>query len=432
MRALGPRGRYMNFNISVICETCETQTNCRLGMSNRKHQPLQFRCQSCASPIDITMTPDFENIGIDIQVSGANQIEAGMFKPEVNFVDLHLDFPVAFGEYKMGHTPFMQASMRVGHQEMQMHALRVNYLNDVYENEKIIKEIFTLYSNDNKPLFKKKVLSFLNSKMECDTQLDQNRALYHAIERSFFPFSEPKKNVDNVHLITEKLMKMEDNDKSTLHAFINEIISNNFLKNIQTDCLEIYPRIIDIELMLRPALFLDYDDNYDGNKVPFRVSAHEFVEVKDLYKDISEIISRALVLVAGINNIIQRNSHDTFLTEKNSPKDLNKYADYPLGRKLDYIDDSWYPLDNDVLDNHLRNSVAHYKAEYDEVTQAITYYPKREGMKQEKPENMCFLDFSRRILLAFRELHRLNHLTKCLFVYYYLRISGVKGTPVDL
>lgn len=422
----------MNFNISVCCDTCQEQTNCRLGMSNRRHQPLRFRCQSCGSPIDITMTPDFENIGIDIQVSGAKQIKTTAFEPGVNFVDLHLDFPVSFGEYQMGLTPFMRASMRIGHEALQIHSMRVNYLNSVYDHENEIREIFTLYSKNKNELFKTKVLKFLETKMMCDTPLDQNRALYHAIERSFFPFSEPEKNVDSVHLITQELINIEKDNKDSLHEFINEIVSNGFLKNIQTDCLEIYPRIIDIELMLRPALFLDFDKNYDGNQVPYRVSAHEFVEVKDLYKDISEIISRALVLVAGINNLKKRGSHNLFFYSNGMPRDLNKYADFPLGKKLDFIDDSWYPLDNDVLDNHLRNSVAHYKAEYEEVTQEITYFPKREGMKQDEPENMYFLDFSRRILLSFRELHRLNHFTKCLFVYYYLRILGEDGTPHDI
>ena len=422
----------MNFNISILCETCESQTNCRLGMSNREIQPLRFRCKSCGSPIDITMTPDFENVGMDIQVSGAKRIHAEKFEAEVNFVDLHLDFPVSFGEYVMGLTPFMQASMRIGHEAMQSHAFRVNYLNDVYSHGKEIKTIFTLYSNNKTDLFKEKVLAFLGSNMECETQLDQNRALYHAIERSFLPFAEPERNMDAVNLFTAELIEMEKNHKGALDDFFEEIISNGFLKNVQTDCLEIYPRIIDIELMLRLALFLDFDLAYEGNQVPYRVSAHEFTDVKDLYKDISEIINRALVLIAGINNIKKRGSHNLFLTGAGVPSNLHKFADYPLGKKLDYIDNCWYPIDGGVIDNHLRNSVAHYKAEYDEISQEVTYFPRREGMKQDRPENIFFLDFSRKILLSFRELHRLNHLTKCLFVYYYLRILCEKGTPVDI
>ena len=196
--------------------------------------------------------------------------------------------------------------------------------------------------------------------------------------------------------------------------------------------MEIYPRIIDIELMLRPALFLDFDREYQGNQVPYRVSALEFLDAKDLYKDIAEIISRAIVLIAGINNLLKRDIHDEFENVPGVPNNLDKFADYPLGKKLDFIDDPWYAFDTNVMDNQLRNSVAHYKAEYDEISQKITYFPKREGIKQQKSVSMYFLDFSRRILLAFRELHRMNHLTKCLFVYYYLKILGEKGTECDL
>lgn len=421
----------MNFNISVLCDTCSEQTNCRLGLSNRSVQPLRFRCKSCGSSIDITMFPEFETGGIEILVNGAQKTYSETFKPDVNFVDLHLDFPVSFGEYVMGLTPFMAASNRIGHERMQTHSFRMNCLNEMYIREREIKEIFTLYSNERWSLFEEKALSFLGSSMDCDTQLDRNRALYFVIERAFHPFSDPSKSVDAAILYTNKLEELETANEDALVCFINEIIENDFLKNVQTDCLEIYPRIIDIELMLRPALFLDFDEGYNGNQVPYRVSAHEFLDAKDLYKDIAEIISRALVLVAGINNLLKRGSHDVFAETSGSPSNLGKFADFPLGKKLDYIDDNWFSLTDNVMDNQLRNSVAHYKAEYDEISQTITYFPKREGMKQTRSESMFFLDFSRRVLLAFRELHRLNHLTKCLFVYYYLQVLGVEGTPFD-
>ena len=76
-----------------------------------------------------------------------------------------------------------------------------------------------------------------------------------------------------------------------------------------------------------------------------------------------------------------------------------------------------------MADNQLRNSIAHVKAEYDDVSQKLTYFPRREGIKQEKSEEMYFLDFSRKILLAYREMHKLNHLIKCLFVFYFLYVK---------
>src|ERR1017187_9402932 len=259
----------MNFNISVLCDVCTQQTNCRLGLSNRAHQPLRFRCKTCGAPIDVTMPPDFDAIKCNIDVTGAKQIPAEKFEADDNFVDLHLDFPVTFGPYRMGQTPYMKAKDRIGHRSMHLHTGRLNYLNEVYEASPEIKALFVLYAKDKFDLFREKVWAFLGKKMPCDTQLDVNRALYYAIEKAFFPFAEPEKNVDSVEAITRLQLRLEKKNKVALHAFMTEIVDSGFLRNAQLDCLEIYPRIIDIELMLRPALFLDFDRTYRANTVPY-------------------------------------------------------------------------------------------------------------------------------------------------------------------
>ncbi|MHA1588559.1 MAG: hypothetical protein ACTSV9_07295 [Candidatus Thorarchaeota archaeon] len=375
------------------------------------------------------MTLDHANLESDIELEGAVQIGSGPFEAGTNFVDLHLDFPVAFDAYVVGRTPFLSAAMHIGFENMQLHSLRMQYLNQLIDHKRGIKNILTLYAKGKIELFSDKVLAFIDAEMDCDTPLDQNRALYLAIERAFFPFAEPERNLDAVRLYTSELESLSTGHRSSLHAFLNEIVESEFLKNVQIDCLEIYPRILDIELMLRAALFLDFDQGYAESQVPYRVSALEFQDAKDLYKDILEIISRATVLVGGINNLKKRGNHNAFLNRQKGPKSLEEFAKLPLGRRLEFIDDSWYPYVENVLDNQLRNSVAHYNAEYDEITQVITYYPKKEGMKRTKSETLSFLDFSRRVLSAFRELHRMNHLTKCLFVFYYINIKGVKSTP---
>jgi hypothetical protein len=419
----------MNFNISVLCDVCTQQTNCRLGLSNRAHQPLRFRCRTCGAPIDVTMTPDFEAITCDINVTGATQIPGEKFKPDVNFVDLHLDFPVSFEPYRMGHTPYMKAMERIGHESMHLHAARLHYLNEVYETSPEIKALFVLYAKDKLDLFREKVWAFLGKKMPCNTQLDVNRALYYASEKAFFPFAEPGKNVESVEGTTRLQLRLEKKDKVALHAFMTEIVDSGFLRNAQLDCLEIYPRIIDIELMLRPALFLDFDRTYRAKTVPYRVSALEFNDAKDLFKDMTEIMSRLLVLVAGMNNLNRRGDHNLFAPAKNAPANLKAYVDLPLGFKLQQIDQPWYRVNVDAIDNRLRNSIAHYKAEYNEITQELVYYPKQEGLEQATSVHMHFLDFSRKLLEVFRELHRLNHLVKCLFVYY-MRMVGVAGTSI--
>jgi hypothetical protein len=115
----------VNINITVECETCGEKTNCRIGMSNREEQPFRFCCQSCGSPIDMTLRQSKGG-----EFHGAMQIQPDLypFDDKTNFVDLSLDFPVAFGKYVMGKTPFMEAFRRIGHEAMGLHGSRLAYL----------------------------------------------------------------------------------------------------------------------------------------------------------------------------------------------------------------------------------------------------------------------------------------------------------------
>lgn len=353
-------------------------------------------------------------------MKGAVQIlEKREFDENTNFVDLHLDFPVSFDKYVMGNTPFMKAAQRVGHKAYMFHDHRLNALNQLYPLADDLRRITRLYSK-NTDLFARLCKSRFDEHVQSQEPHDINAALYRVIAKVFFPFSLPEENANAVNKYMQVIRQIADNDKSSMDAFVTEIIDSGFLRNIQKDCLEIYPRVLEAELPLRPALFLDLDEDYHEELVAFRVSIGDFTTLRDLFKDISEVLSRAFVLVAGLNNLIHRGDHNKFKDAgKHTPASLNGYADVPFGSKVDFLDETWYAIDDGVIDNQLRNSVAHYKTEYDEISQVITYFPRREGMKQEKQERMYFLDFMRKILLSYREMHAMHQLIKCIYNYYF-------------
>ncbi|QBM16069.1 hypothetical protein MARI_01490 [Marinobacter sp. JH2] len=406
----------MNFNQRFRCLTCETLIDARLGMSNRDVQPIRFACLSCGEAIEITIS-DYEST----KIKGANAVPfEGPFDGSNPFVDIHIDFPVSFGKYVMGQTPFMRAVGRVGHENYQMHNFRLESLNHLYKKVDILKRIIRLYEK-NPDLFGKLCKKEFDEDLRSKDQKDLNLALYCVLAKVFFPFSMPNDNADSVELYMRVMGELHTKQKESFELFIKEVVETKFLKNLQKDCLEIYPEILSSELAFRPALFLDFDEEYESELVGFRVSVDDFQTYKDLYKDISEILSRQLVLVGGINNLIHRGCHDEFKDiGKQTPKTMNKFADVAFGQKASFLDDCWYPIESEVLDNHLRNSIAHYKAEYDDISQVITYYPRKEGIKQEKHESMYFMDFMRKTLLSYREMHRMHQLVKCLFNYYYI------------
>lgn len=383
---------------------------------------MRFACPSCGESIGVNIT-----FGKKIKVLGADDMDfRGPFDGSCPFVDLHIDFPVSFEKYEMGNTPFMRAVGRIGHENFSFHAMRLNALNALYPMTDELERIFRLYSKNHK-LFTTLCKSRFGEEVESSNQEDIDAALYRVIAKAFFPFSMPHDSGEAVDKYLSVTKKLWSNNRKEFDLFIKELDESNFLANIRTDCLEIYPRILRAELALRPALFLDFDSELKVGKIAFRVSVDDFQMHKDLYKDISEVMSRQLVLVAGINNLIHRGDHNLFGDHgKNTPISLNKFADVPYGNKLEYLDSSWYVIDDGVADNQLRNSIAHYKAEYDEIEQVITYFPRKEGIKQEKAETISFLSFMRKLLVSYREMHRMHHLIKCLSYYRLLMYRAVK------
>jgi hypothetical protein len=88
-------------------------------------------------------------------------------------------------------------------------------------------------------------------------------------------------------------------------CFINEIIKSRFLTNLHHDCLTLYLKIVQMDLPLRSAFFHDYAD--EGKYiVPARVSTDHFDSCNNYYKDLAEVFSRQLTLLAGLNNIFKR------------------------------------------------------------------------------------------------------------------------------
>lgn len=420
----------MNINRTLTCTTCTKDVDVRIGLSNRDIQPLSFACPRCSALLHITISRG-EGFVMDGAHESADQY--GPFDGRNPFVDLHLDFPVWVGAYVKGDTPFMVAvgkvypsanEMNVEPIELvQFHTSRVNQLNHFRGKARDIRTIIGLYHGKDKALFKRQVEAFLSTK-EGDSLAPQdvNATLYKFLSFVFLPFLHHGEITGFVNEFTEFMMRLAGARNAAFNEFVSHLDDTKFLKNLQRDCLALYPKIYDAELPLRPALFLDFVHGYERNKIAARVSNEEFSTYKDLYKDLAEVFGRQLILVAGINNLVGRGHHDSFAKPEhgNPLSSLDKFADKTLTDRFKYLDECWYKINKEVIDTSVRNAIAHYTARYDEVSQVITYFPEKEGVRQERGEQMYFLDFMRMILQLFREVHYLHHVIKALFFYEYL------------
>lgn len=414
-------------------------------MSNRDVQPLKFACKGCGSLIGLEFkvkdadtldnraiqairaadTPGKARVtqGVSCKITGAKEVAMKRgFDTAFDFVDLHLDFPVGFGPYVMGRTPFLEAVARAETEMVELHRFRLHLINQQYKKYRQVAKIIEMYTKGFHGPFREMARKRFKLSVKSDKLEDINAALYTIVSQFVLPFTLPNDSRAVVRYFTGTILDLLQTNKDGMAAFLQELFDTSFLLHLQHDCLKVYKPVFEAELPLRPALFLDIDQTYSGGTVAMRVSSHDFVKYREVYKDMAEVLNRQLVLVAGINNLLKRRDHNAFakgvrVTKNNkelAPSSLDQYADVPLGNKLLDLDDPWCSIDALALDNELRNAIAHNKISYDDITQAVTYYPKLEGMEREKKVELQLLDYMWRMLCLFREVHRLHHLVKCL------------------
>ena len=61
----------------------------------------------------------------------------------------------------------------------------------------------------------------------------------------------PSDNAEAVDKYMDVIYQLAQSDKFVMDNFIADIIDTGFLKNIQKDCLKIYPQILEKELPLK-------------------------------------------------------------------------------------------------------------------------------------------------------------------------------------
>lgn len=429
----------MNTNITITCETCEQDIDCRIGYSNRKIQPLNFACPHCESilliTLDISEAPETKFEFDGCQPSSVQPTKEKRFDGENPFIDLHLDFPVRQGAYKEGETPFLVAMQELtaacGGDANEAYArykyltIHLTALNDIADKTDEIQRLINLYFGKNRQLFMQRATAFLNKQMQQNNKFkhdfkeqDTVATLYSLIAAAFFPFTIFKNN-ESISREVPNILRSVNNDK--LRELFDELQRTSFLTTIHRDCLRLYPRVLSFELQLRPVLFIDLLKSEQNKNTAIRVSYQDFSMLKDLYKDIIETMSSQLVLIAGINNLMKRGgAHEFAVIDGGKLSNLGKFSGKPLSNKFKYLDDCWLNIETGAYNLDLRNAIAHNNISYDAVTQIISYYPNGGGFEQVKEMRMSMIDFKCLLLKAFREMHDQNMVIKCLKFYQLL------------
>jgi hypothetical protein len=416
----------MNHLFSVRCESCTSITDIRLGFSNRPKQDLAFACNECSQTIEITLIlnpPRF-----DLDVHSANIVERSPldFNDGTDFIDLHLDFPVFKSQYVMGMTPFLRAMVQSDHAAVTRHRQTTDWLNARPNAAKDLSTLLKHFKRNKIAAIRMNAPRLYNRSLRSEKRQDLILLLYECLGIAMLAFANPNQDLEASKLMRSYVAAGGSKRIDAMDAFIDDLNNNGYLERTQQRCLDIYPRVLKIETVLRPALFMTLTQFDAGDAaVPKLISTSHFEDIKDLYKDIVETASKLLPLVAGVNNVAKRGDHNAFLTghymTRNGvdrvPATLDVYASKDFGQKYEFIDDSFFPINSDSFAGQLRNAVGHDKIEYNEMTQLITYTPQKKGLKAGRADSLSLAEFTVEIVRAYREMHRMHHLLKSLLYY---------------
>jgi hypothetical protein len=291
-------------------------------MSNRDIQPFQFACPGCEERIIFVFGTGNE------ELIGATEILAfkAPFQGHNHFIDLHLDFPVGFGKYERGNTAFFRAIHAIGEESFGHLNLRLNILNKLHSKQSVLRRLITQYKRNDIQSFEKVISSidYPSIKLKSHKKEDVLAALYSATSIMSSPFTVHENNKEISDNAPKIMHWLHDEHHENTVIFVKKITNNNFLNNLHYDCLGLYPKMLGFDLPVRPALFYDYIEMDDISKSPARVSSVDFDACNNFYKDLAEVFSRLLTLVAGIDNLLKRGDSDLFdesmrLNKKRNP-----------------------------------------------------------------------------------------------------------------
>jgi hypothetical protein len=397
-----------NLNLGTVeCLECGNSFSCRIGLSNRSEQELNLSCKECGA-ISTFNISEMQNLSM----TGVKNSS----KEPCYHIDLHLDFPVFEHDTHPLISPFMMSHMMGGELNTSKHAHDMHLLNCISDNIIDIKNTLGFYLKRKHKPFSRKVSSYLDIEEITPDSIQSEMLLFKYLFEIIEPLNSQESTNASIDLFLSKIKELSKTSNSALKLFTDEISESNFIEHSINDAVKIYQKILSKEVIFRPSLFLDHVDNHKDDKVPFLLSTKDFEYISDLFKDISEVLSRQLVIVAGLNNLLKRNNHNEFkvtLSVKNrnlEPQSLKDYADFDFGKKLSFIDSSWFQISSDIADNQLRNSTAHYKWEYDSSTQVIKYYSKKEGLNRTASKELFLIDYCKKVIDSFRVFHEINYL----------------------
>ena len=171
--------------------------------------------------------------------------------------------------------------------------------------------------------------------------------------------------------INDLLNKLNQNELKRFSIFLNEI---SFYDRIYSKMLKIHRDFFGILDLLYPATSLYYLEDVSIKDLEMGLSTCVFEDLKSYFQDSYESITSNLIIIKGLDNIVNRDAYDCF---PHPNMTIEKFQSLSKGSKLDSVNklnekfSTILDLKNDFV--NLRNAIGHNDFEYNQIEQRIVY-----------------------------------------------------------
>lgn len=274
------------------------------------------------------------------------------------------------------------------------HSRRMSILADVMNQTlEDLKTLYNIYCNGNISVFNTYVEEkFGKDKNETvKDKSDMQREFVNMLVQLFGVIVSKAYCSQFTKPFVEELNHVIDNaDVSTLQNLLMAVSDKMNIENDIDESIKVLMDFVDKIRNFFPLMLLldegDFTGTYSGK---LYLSTVDYAEVKNLYAELFELLSRWSMVLVGLENLKKRGDYNKLDTVN-----LPDYCKMTNGLKSEYISAHCWLKDYYLrtLDNKIRNGIDHAKTKYNAHTQIVEYYPNVK--KPNERQEIALVDFT--------------------------------------
>jgi hypothetical protein len=381
----------------IICSTCGHKIRLRHQAGYVYPAVVKIACKQCGKLIKGHVR------GADLAFDFPNETVSMEYEETTQTLSISTELPIALKVSNIptmaALTPFMGIGTIIGFEKIKEYENKIREFINLYDPHfQRLQTCFELFEGRNweyylietKKYFRKELSLDIKTFEECSTVLTKvNKDFFKFLETDYYKANfKHKLQTETIDKVSAKTAELK-NLKTTIETYIK--LETEFIKGVK-----LVDKFLSSIKSFFPVISLSYTNEYNKQYLDeVGLTTFEYLDLKDMYIQQFEYLSRISSLYFGLLNLAERNDFNDF----GVIPDCNHLAAYFAknnGIKKDII--KKHPLLNDyfleTLNSQIRNGIGHLKTVYEPKTQLIKYYPYENPARMNTHKEIYLIDFA--------------------------------------